>query len=448
MFSNENCVFVSSNSSYYLVVNQLTTYLLTFNDFEEDLISVNILHNDFINAFVKATSNTNKFIIMLQINETSNDPTNLVISYTDSYHKDASFIQITMIELYLFAVDPPLFATDLQVVYANRWSNINVDLPSIIDPNGFYWTISLDPLTPAWVSLSNRSLTLNTTDFNYNILETTIVSVKITNEKNAWVKYNLTVETTYYTSPSFGIISNITAVEGSLTKVKLDLHSDFDFQVVDWANNIITWIQIEKQDSILILYPPNNYVQIQCAKLLSRDSCQNKVYSNEFTIFINKNVILPPTLANTFGPLIIYPGKTKLFIIPDDLFISTQHSPLKYSVQVLKWSVDTLLNANVTISKYDNSTILYLHSNDPKTWIISLCATDLNGQTAEAEVEVDAQNWASKDCVEWASQYQDDWIKWITNYILGPSGICYLNTTSFSKSLENLFEIWGLIILQ
>ena len=188
-------------------------------------------------------------------------------------------------------------------------------------------------------------------------------------------------------------------------------------------------------------------MQIQCAKLLSSDSWQNKVYSNEFTIFINKNVILPPTLANAFGPLIIYPGKIELFIIPDDLLLSTQRLPLKYSVQVLKWSVNTLLNADVTISKYDNSTILYLQSKDPKTCFILLCATDSNGQSAETEVEVDVQNWASKDCVEWTSQYQNDWIKWIMNYILGPSGICYLSTTSFSKSFENLFEIWGLIIL-
>ena len=133
MFSNENCVFVSSNSSYYLVLNQLTSFLLTFNDIEEDLISVTIHQNDFINTFVKTISNTSNFIVMLQTNETSNDPTNLVISYTDYYHKDVSFMKQTMILLYLFAVDPPYFATGLQVVNANRWSNINVDLPATMN---------------------------------------------------------------------------------------------------------------------------------------------------------------------------------------------------------------------------------------------------------------------------------------------------------------------------
>ena len=118
-------------------------------------------------------------------------------------------------------------------MHANRWLNTNVDLPVVIDPNALNWTISLDPSTPAWVSLSNRSLTLNTTNFNYNISETTIVSLKITNEKNAWVKYNLTVETTSYSSPTFGVISNITVVKGTQTEVKLDLQSGLDIQVVD-----------------------------------------------------------------------------------------------------------------------------------------------------------------------------------------------------------------------
>ena len=44
----------------------------------------------------------------------------------------------------------------------------------------------------------------------------------------------------------------------------------------------------------------------------------------------------PPTLTNSFGPLKVYSGQTKLFTIPDDLFKSSQSSPLKYSVQTLK----------------------------------------------------------------------------------------------------------------
>ena len=274
-----------------------------------------------------------------------NDPTNLVVSFTDSYHKNASLVQSITIELYLFAADPPYFATDLQVVQANRWSNTNVNLPDIIDPNGLNWTISLDPSTPAWVSVNNRSLTLNTTDFRYYISETTIISLKITNEKNAWVKYNLTIETASYSSPSFGVISNITVVEGTKTEVKLNLHSGLDVQVVDWINNMITWIKFDQQSFALIIDSLNNFVQTQCAKLLSKDSWQNKVYSNEFTIFVNQTTAYPPILANSFGPLKIYSGKSTLFIIPEDLFISIMASHFEYSVKVLNWSISTVLHA-------------------------------------------------------------------------------------------------------
>ena len=183
VFSNDNCAFVSSNLSYYLIFNQLTSFMLTFNDTEEDLISVTIFQNDLINTFVKATNDTNQFIIMLESNEISSDPTNLFISYTDSYHKDVNLIQTKMIELYLFEVDPPFFANDLQVVHTNRWSNTNVDLPAIVDPNKLNWAISLDLSTPEWIILNNTLLILNTTDFNYNISETTLISLKIINEK-------------------------------------------------------------------------------------------------------------------------------------------------------------------------------------------------------------------------------------------------------------------------
>ena len=448
VFSNDNCKLVNLNSSYYLVVNKLSTFMLTFNDTEQDLISVTILRNSFVNTFVQTTNNTSQFIFMLQTNETSSEPTSLVVSFTDSYHKDASLVQNITIELYLFAVDPPYFATDLQVVHAKRWSNTNVNLPAIIDPNGLNWTISLDPSTPAWVSLLNRSLTLNTTHFRCNISETTIVSLKITNEKNAWVKHNLTIETTPYISPSFGVISNIIVVEGTQIEVKLDLQSGLDVQIIDWKNNNeITWIHFDQKSTALIINSSNNNRKTQCAKLSSNDSWQNKVYSNEFTIFVNQTTVHPPILANSFGPLKIYSGQSMLFLIPEDLFISAMASHLEYSVEVLNWSVSTVLHANITSSKLDNSSVLILQSKEPKTCLIALIATDLNNQSAEAIIEVNVLNWASKDCAQWKSEYQADWVKCTTNYVLGSDGICLWNTAYFSDSLDNLFDVWGFVIL-
>ena len=248
------------------------------------------------------------------------------------------------------------------------------------------WTISLDPSTPAWVSVNNRSLTLNTTDFRYYISETTIVSLKIMNEQNAWAKYNLTIETAFYSTPLFEVISNITIIEGSKIEVKLDLQSGLDAQVVDWANYTITWIYFDQKSSALIINSSNN-MKTQCAKLLSNDSWQNKVYSNEFTIFMNRTTAHPPILANIFGPLKIYSGQSMLFLIPEDLFISAMGSHLEYSVEVLNWTKSTVLHVNITSSKLNNSTVLYLQSNDPKTCFITLIATDSNNQSAETIVE-------------------------------------------------------------
>ena len=245
-FFNDNCVFVSSNATYFLVINKMTTIMLMFTDNEGDSITFKSYNNDLISNYNRATNNTEQYQMILQANEARNDPSTMLFNYTDFYHKDASFVQNITLEFYLFSVDPPSFANDLQVVHANRWSNVNVELPATIDPNGLNWTISLDPSIPAWIILDNRILTLKTTNFNYNISETTIVSLKIVNEKNAWIKYNLTIVTASYISPSFGVIQNITAYENTQTEVKLELQSGLDINVIDWTNNnTITWIKFD-----------------------------------------------------------------------------------------------------------------------------------------------------------------------------------------------------------
>ena len=101
----------------------------------------------------------------------------------------------------------------------------------------------------------------------------------------------------------------------------------------------------------------------------------------------------------------------------------------------------------ITSSKLDNSFVLCLQSNEPKTCFITLIATDSNSQSAETIIEVNALNWASKDCDQWKSEYQADWVKCKTNYVLGSAGVCLWNTVYFSDSLDNLFDIWGSIIL-
>ena len=115
-------------------------------------------------------------------------------------------------------------------------------------------------------------------------------------------------------------------------------------------------------------------------------------------------------------------------------------SSLKYSATVLSWSVDSKLYVN--IDRYqEEHYYLYVLSNDAKTCFISITATDSNNQSAETVVQIIALNWASKDWLEWKSQYQTDWVKCKDNYRLGAYGVWYRNTTFFPNSFNNIFDI-------
>ena len=185
--------------------------MLIFIDEEDDKIEINAKQNNYINFYIQNTNNTFQFKVLLQANEAISDATNLIIQYTDSYHQNSNFIQIINIELYIFEIDPPYFINDPSVINANRWHNFSVSLPNIIDPNNLNWSIQLGTNTPAWITLVlDNSLLLDTSNFNYSMSNTTIVSLKLINEKNAWRMYNLTIITDAYFSPSFNFIGNIT----------------------------------------------------------------------------------------------------------------------------------------------------------------------------------------------------------------------------------------------
>ena len=208
----------------------------------------------------------------------------------------------------MFEVDPPSFASDLPIVNIDRWTNSTVILPNIIDPNNLSWSIELEMDTPQWITLkNNNTLLLNSADLSFNISETTLVTLKLINEKNAWKAYNLTINLESYFYPSFTIINNITINNNEITEIQLNSQNSIDdIYAVDWTSNLtIAWIKYEKQNSTLQLMPFYIDIVNQCAKLSSADSCQNKQYSNEFLITI-KYSLTPPAIGNTFGPLNVY----------------------------------------------------------------------------------------------------------------------------------------------
>ena len=155
----------------------------------------------------------------------------------------------------------------------------------------------------------------------------------------------------------------------------------------------------------------------------------------------------PPAIGNTFGPLNVYTGESRLLLVPDDLFISGSQSSLQYAVSVLSWSVKSILYTNIAKSDKDGLFYLYILSFDAKTCSITISATDSDNQSAETMVQVNVLNWASKDWLECRSQYQSGWVKCKENYKLGVDGGWYRNTYYFAYSANSLYDIWGWIIL-
>ena len=107
-FFNDNCVFVSSNATYFLVINKMTTIMLMFTDNEGDSITFKSYNNDLISNYNRATNNTEQYQMILQANEARNDPSTMLFNYTDFYHKDASFVQNITLEFYLFFFWPTI----------------------------------------------------------------------------------------------------------------------------------------------------------------------------------------------------------------------------------------------------------------------------------------------------------------------------------------------------
>ena len=84
-FINNNWEFINSNASYYLVIGKLDVIMLNFTDTEEDKILINENQNDNINTYFQSTNNTNSIKMLIQANELTNERTNLIVRYTDSY---------------------------------------------------------------------------------------------------------------------------------------------------------------------------------------------------------------------------------------------------------------------------------------------------------------------------------------------------------------------------
>ena len=123
-FTNSLPIYVSSNATNYLVLNQITIFTLSFNDIELDPIIVKISENNNINSFVQSVpNNPNLMNVLLMANSISDESNKLTIQYTDKYHNDVSYYKTIEFDLYLFNSDPPVFSQELQQLNATRWTD-------------------------------------------------------------------------------------------------------------------------------------------------------------------------------------------------------------------------------------------------------------------------------------------------------------------------------------
>ena len=273
-FLNENWFFVATNFSYYTVVNQLNVFMFEFYDQEDDKIVLILEHYDEIGLYSQQdTTSKQKINLLLQANLYLLDPIKICIIYTDSYHQDPSFYQNITISVYTFLVDPPSFENRLETFNADRWSDYSLVLPKIIDPNNLICFVSINSPIPDWIKLENNTLLLNTIDTKFNIPETTVITLKITNEQKSWREYNQTIITSMNLKPIFAIIENIDILINSIVEVDVYIESYHKVDAIDWYNNLSnSWIIISSDHSKMYINSTNLLEQLKWAKLRTYDS--------------------------------------------------------------------------------------------------------------------------------------------------------------------------------
>ena len=386
-FTNQNTYLVSSNCTYYIVMNEVSVFTFKFNDTDNDqtLLSANEPQNIVGFYSQRDPKNTNIINLLLQPNQMSDEPVNILVKYTDSYHQADEFYTSINLQLYIFSVYPPVFDSNLTEVHGDMWSNFSYKLPSITDPQGLNCTVSLDSNTPQWVSLSNNSIVFDSTNSSYVIPKSSIITVIVTNERNAWTKYNLTVNVDQNEKPIFVSIDNIIVSLGVVSQVSINVSSSTEIVAVNCTNNqTLSWISISNNGSVMNINATNIVEQNTWVKLISYDTCDNKYESNSFSV--NLKIIHPPTVTNTFGPLTLFVGDDKLFLIPHDLFTSS--SNLTYSLSVISCTTDPYLKSYIQNSTKFDGLYLFVFGDKSKSCQLSITATDLMSQTAQAIVEV------------------------------------------------------------
>ena len=368
-------------------MNEVSVFTFKFNDTENDQAILIVSESQNIVGFHSQRNSNDTSIIsfLLQPNQMYDGPVNIIVNYTDIYHQATELYTSINLQLYIFSVYPPVFDSNSTEVHGDMWSNFNHKLPSITDPQDLRYNVSLDLNTPQWVSLRNNSVAFDSTNSSYIIPKLTIITVIVKNEQNAWTKYNLTVDIDQNVKPVFDSYDSFIVTLGVVNQVSVNVSSSTKIIAVNCTDNqILSWINFNNNGSVININATNIVKQNIWVKLISYDTCGNKYESNSFSVNLKK--MHPPTVTNTFGPLTLFIGDDKLFLIPQDLFTSS--SNLTYSLSVITWTINQYLNSYIQNSTKFDEMYLYVFGDKAKYCQLSITTTDSMTQTAQAIVEV------------------------------------------------------------
>ena len=216
---------VSSNCTYYVVVNLISVFEFQFIDDENDqaVFILNSTENIIGVSSARKSNDTNTMLLYLMASQLSDTPVDLVVNYTDIYHQSVEFHKSISIQLYIFSVFPPTLDPVPTEVHGDRWSNFTYELPQISDPQGLNCTAKLDSNAPVWASMNGNSVVFDTANLSYEIEQSTVITIVVENAEGAWTKYNLTVIVDPIVEPTFGVIRDITVPFGVVGQITVNL---------------------------------------------------------------------------------------------------------------------------------------------------------------------------------------------------------------------------------
>ena len=102
-------------------MNEVSVFTFKFNDNENDqaILFVNEIQSIIGFYSQRDPKDTNIVNLLLQPNQMSDEPVNIIVNYTDSYHQAAEFYTSMNLQLYIFSVYPPVFDSNLTEVHGD-----------------------------------------------------------------------------------------------------------------------------------------------------------------------------------------------------------------------------------------------------------------------------------------------------------------------------------------